>query len=66
MWSCIAPPSRDWCWNELVGTTSGQMAARCGGLSRAARTCVIPAYDEPTVPTRPFDHGWAAIHSIVS
>ena len=66
MCSCIAPPSRDWCWKLLVGTTSGQIAARCGGRSRAARTCISPAYELPTVPTRPFDHGCAATHSIVS
>ena len=39
---------------------------RCGGRSSAIRTCVIAAYDEPTVPTRPFDQGCSAIHSTVS
>jgi hypothetical protein len=66
MCCCIAPPSRDWLWKLFVGTTSGQIAVRCGGRSSARRTCVIPAYELPTVPTRPFDQPCAAIHSIVS
>ena len=41
MCSCIAPPSRDWCWKLFVGTTSGQIAVRCGGRSSAIRTWVI-------------------------
>ena len=66
MCSCIAPPSRDWCWKLFVGTTSGQIAVRCGGRSSAIRTCVIAANEEPTVPTRPFDQRCSAIHSTVS
>ncbi len=66
MCCCIAPPSRDWLWKLFVGTTSGQIAVRCGGRSSAARTWVMPAYELPTVPMRPFDHDWAAIHSTVS
>jgi hypothetical protein len=50
----------------FVGTTSGQIAVRCGGRSSAIRTCVIPANEEPTVPTRPFDQRCSAIHSTVS
>ena len=41
MWPCIAPPSRHWFWKLFVGTTSGQIAVRCGGRSSAVRTCVI-------------------------
>ena len=66
MCSCIAPPSRVWFSKVFVGATSGQIAVRCGGLSSAVRTWVIPAYELPTVPVRPLLHGWAAIHSIVS
>ena len=66
MCSCIAPPSRDWFWKLFVGTTSGQIAVRCGGRSSAIRTCVIAANEEPTVPTRPVDQRCSAIHSTVS
>ena len=50
----------------MVGATSGQIAVRCGGRSSAVRICVMHAYELPTMPVRPFDHGCAAIHSIVS
>ncbi len=66
MCCCIAPPSRHWFWKLFVGTTSGQIAVRCGGASIAVRTWVIAAYELPTVPIRPFDHGCAAIHSQMS
>ncbi len=66
MCCCMAPPSRTWFLKLFVGTTSGQIAVRCGGRSSAARTCVIAPYELPTVPTRPLLHGWAAIHSTVS
>ena len=40
----------------FVGTTSGQIAVRCGGRSSAVRTCVIAAYeraDRPDAAVRP-------------
>ena len=43
MCCCIAPPSRHWFWKLFVGTTSGQIAVRCGGASIAVRTWVIAA-----------------------
>ena len=45
---------------------AGTIAARCGGDSIAASHCTAPGYDNPKVPTRPFDHGCAAAHSMVS
>ena len=66
MCCCIAPPSRHWFWKLFVGTTSGQIAVRCGGASSAVRTCVIAAYELPTVPILPFDHGCVPIHSQMS
>ena len=66
MCCCIAPPSRHWFWKLFVGTTSGQIAVRWGGASSAVRTWVIAAYELPTVPILPFDHGCVPIHSQMS
>ena len=66
MCSCIAPPSRVWLWKTFVGVTSGQIAVRWGGRSRAVRIWTIAAYELPTIPVRPLLQGWEAIHSIVS
>jgi hypothetical protein len=53
-------------WVGEANVIAGAIATRCGGDSSAASHCTAPGYDSPKVPTRPFDHGWAAAHSMVS
>ena len=56
MCCCIAPPSRHWFWKLFVGTTSGQIAVRCGGaLERGAhlRDRGVGAADGADAAVRP-------------
>ena len=50
----------------LVGVTSAQMQVRWGGLVSEATVWTRAPWELPVMPTRPFDQGWAAIHSTVS
>ena len=48
-------------------TDSGVIAARCGGACAATKSCVMPGYEMPTIPTLPpLTHGCAATVSIAS
>ncbi len=47
-------------------TESGVIASRCGGRDRATNSWLMPANEMPTMPTRPVDHGCAAMVSIAS
>lgn len=45
---------------------AGIIAARCGLRARACITCTSPRYEQPIVPTFPFDHGCVAAHVVAS
>ena len=66
MCRAIAPPWRDIQVKAEVGATSTHRAVRCGGRYSAAMFWTMPPWELPVMPTRPFDHAWAAIHSMVS
>jgi hypothetical protein len=66
MCSRWAPPLRDSHPWAVSGATSIHIAARWGGWKMAAPFWTLPLCELPTMPTRPFDQGWAASHSMVS
>ena len=61
------PPGRKVPRPVSAMTDSGAIAARCGGCVAAVKSCEIPGYEIPTMPTLPCaTHGCAAIVSMMS
>jgi hypothetical protein len=50
-------------WYQSVMAAAGTIVRRCGFPLRAAAFSEVPSQERPIPPTRPFDHGWAAIVS---
>ena len=54
-------------WPKLSKSLkSGATAFTAGCRLTASISAVLPAYDTPYAPTRPFDHGCATIQSATS